>query len=146
MNSLVLDANVAVDWFCPSAEGDAYSLPLLALQADGVVRFQTPLHFDVEVARVLRKYHKRDRQIFSANWFSSCLQMLDLLELESVALGVNFTLLGQLSHAYNLDIPDVPYLHTARQLGVPLATRDAGLISACKAWNVEHWTPGVTAS
>lgn len=32
-------------------------------------------------------------------------------------------------------------LHLARTMELPLATRDPGLISACKRWNVLHWTP-----
>ena len=60
MNAVVLDTNVAVDWFIPSAEGDADSLPLETLQAEGKVSFYVPLHFDVEVVRVLRKHHMRN--------------------------------------------------------------------------------------
>ena len=25
---------------------------------------------------------------------------------------------------------------------LPMVSRDGGIISACKAWNVRHWTPG----
>ncbi len=141
MSALVLDANVAIDWFCPSVEGDAYSLPLEELQADGAISFHVPLHFDVEVVRILRKQHKNAPQKFSREWLHSSLELLDLMAITSVAMGVNFQMLGELAHSYSLDVPDVPYLHMARILELPIATRDKGIISACRAWNVLHWTP-----
>ena len=146
MNAVVLDTDVAVDWFIPSAEGDAYSLPLETLQAEGKVSFYVPLHFDVEVVRVLRKHHMRNSRRFPRQWLSSSLQVLDLMRIDSVAQGINFELLGELARTFNLDVPDVPFLSLARDRGLPIATRDTGLISACKAWNVLHWTPQVSAS
>ena len=44
-----------------------------------------------------------------------------------------------------LDAPDVPYFHLAREMAVPIATRDKAVIAACRAWNVEHWMSQVTA-
>ena len=35
--------------------------------------------------------------------------------------------------------------HLAREMAVPIATRDKAVIAACRAWNVEHWMPQVTA-
>lgn len=144
MNTLVLDASVAIDWFCPSKEGDAYSLPLEKLSSIGQVKFSVPLHFDVEVTRILRKLHKNQPQTFSRAWFQSSLEVLDLTEIDSIAQGVSFALLGELSIAYNLDVPDVPYFHLARTMELPIATRDRGIISACKVWKVLHWQPTVT--
>ncbi len=141
MNRIVLDANVAIDWFCPSKEGAAYSLPLEALSADGAVKFLVPLHFDVEVARILRKQHINRPTVFTLEWLRAALQLLDMMDIESIAQGVNFTLLGELAQSYNLDVPDVPYLHLARMLELPIASRDRGIVSACKAWHVQHWQP-----
>ena len=42
-----------------------------------------------------------------------------------------------------LDAPDVPYFHLAREMAVPIATRDKAIIAACRAWNVAHWMPQV---
>lgn len=141
MITLVLDASVAIDWFCISPEGSAYSRPLEDIAIDDRARFRVPLHFDVEVARTLRKQHKNHPQAYSRAWLTQALQILDRAPLDIVAQGINFALLGELSLAYNLDIPDVPYLHLARTMSLPIATRDRGLISACKAWHVEHWQP-----
>ncbi len=49
--------------------------------------------------------------------------------------------LGDLATAYGLTVYDVPYFHLARMIGVPIASRDRGIIAACKAWGVPHWQP-----
>ena len=141
MTHVVLDANVAIDWFAPSPEGEAYSRKLERLAVRHDLKFAVPLHFDIEVARILRKKHKRQPLIFSETWFKSSLQILDLASIQIVAQGLNFQILGDLSIAYNLDVPDVPYFHLARMMDTPIASRDRGIIAACKAWGVTHWQP-----
>ena len=145
MKTIVLDANVAVDWFYPSDEGDAYSLQLRNLASQDEVEFKTPLHFDVEVARTLRLHYKHNPRRFTRQWFELSLEVLDTMPIQSIAQGVNFAMLGALSRSFNLDVPDVPYLYLALTMDLPIATRDRGIISACKVWNVEHWTPAFTA-
>lgn len=139
MTRLVLDANVAIDWCINTPEGDAYSVPL----ADRITEFEflVPTHFDVEVVRVLRKRHKNDPDTYPEKWLNNALQVLDLIGVEFVMQGLNFEVLGQLSKTFSLNVPDVPYLHLARTMGLPLATRDKGLVSACKVWGVERWVP-----
>jgi len=63
------------------------------------------------------------------------------LPINVTAQGFNFSLLGELAKAYGLSVYDTPYLHLARNLDLPIATRDKGLIEACKRWNVLHWKP-----
>ena len=53
MSSIVLDANVAIDWHIQSTAGDAYSLPLWDLCETGDLRFCVPEHFHYEVSRIL---------------------------------------------------------------------------------------------
>ena len=141
MRAVVLDANAALDWFIPSEVGDAYSQPLAVIAGETGTRFRVPLHFDIEVARILVNRHKRDPQQFSAKWLAEALHVLDILPIDSVAPGINFKLLGELSKAYNLAVPDVPYFHLARMMEIPIASRDRGIVSACKAWHVQHWQP-----
>lgn len=130
-----------IDWFAPSLEGEAYSRKLERLAVRHDLKFAVPLHFDIEVARILRKKHKRQPLIFSGTWFKSSLQILDLASIQIVAQGLSFQILGDLSIAYNLDVPDVPYFHLARMMSIPIASRDRGIIAACKGWGVAHWQP-----
>lgn len=141
MSRIVVDANVALDWMIPSLEGDAYSGKVAQLAVEGDLELIVPLHFDVEVARVLRKRMKNNPKQFPKSWYEASLKALDVADFSVVAQGINFELLGKLSDAYNLDVPDVPYLHLARTLEIPLATRDSGIVSACQRWNVLHWQP-----
>ncbi len=141
MATIVLDANVAADWFLQSVEGEAYSRQLDPLTEVGTITFRVPIHFDIEVARVLRKYHMREPKSYSHEWLAQSLYVLDVTPIEFIAQGLNFQLLGDLSITYELDVSDVPYRHLVRTMGLPIATRDKKIISACKVWNVEHWSP-----
>lgn len=141
MSRLVLDANTAIDWFIVSDEGEAYSRHLEPLVQSGDIRFVVPLHFDVEVTGHLVKKHRQQPTQFTTNWLAESLKVLDLMPIDITALGVNFEALGGLSIAYSLAPYDVPYFHLARMLELPIATRDRGIISACKHWNVLHWQP-----
>jgi predicted nucleic acid-binding protein len=141
LSRIVIDANVALDWMIPSQQGNEYSLPLVEFSVNSGIEFLVPLHFDVEVTRVLRKQYKRNPDTFTKEWFDASLQALDAAEFQVVAQGINLELLGKLSEVYNLDVPDVPYFHLARTLEIPIATRDKGIITACNNWNVAHWSP-----
>ncbi len=143
MISVVLDANVALDWFIPSAPAAQYSAPLVSLALDASVRFHVPAHFDVEVVGQLVRHHRRSPTDFSEKWLNTALGVLDSLPIDTHAIGVNFEVLGNLCKAYNITAYDVPYLHLARMLEYPIASRDRGVLSACKAWNVDIWQPGL---
>jgi predicted nucleic acid-binding protein len=140
---LVLDANVALDWFLPSEIGSAYSNPLANEASQGKVRFHVPLHFDVEVCGQLVKSHRRKPEPYSKKWLDTCLDTLDVLPVDTHAIGVNFRVLGDLARAYGLTVYDVPYFHLARMLEIPIASRDRGIIAACKSWHVVHWQPNL---
>ena len=141
MNQLVLDSSAAIDWFVVTPEGEAYSRHLEALVNAGAVRFVVPLHFDIEVVGHLVKKHRGAPQQFPAPWLQAALQVLDALPIDITGMGMNFRLLGDLAKSFNLTPYDTPYFQLARQLEIPIVTRDRGIVSACKAWNVQHWQP-----
>jgi predicted nucleic acid-binding protein len=138
---VVLDANSAIDWFIVTEEGEAYSRHLEPLIYAGDIRLVVPLHFDVEVSAYLVRKQRQNKRKFTESWLTTCLDVLDVLPIEITAIGVNFRLLGDLSKAFNLSVYDTPYLQLARNMELPLVTRDRGLISACKQWNVLRWMP-----
>ena len=143
MNGVVLDANVALDWFLESDVGDIYSLALEALAEQGKVRFCVPEHFQIEVSRILIIRGRKGKTPLGEKWLESAPLSLDAAPIDTYAQGINFDLMGKLSKAYGLDAPDVPYFHLAREMAVPIATRDRAIIAACRTWNVEHWMPQV---
>lgn len=141
MRKIVLDASTAIDWFVPSVEGEAYSVKLVPLVKNGSVGFVVPLHFDVEVTGHLVKKTRQKPEVFTAAWLNSCLELMDVLPIEITAQGLNYSLLGKLAKSYNLTVYDAPYFHLARMLELPIASRDKGIVSACKHWDVLRWTP-----
>lgn len=140
----MLDATAAIDWFVISEEGESYSRHLEPLISSGEVRFVVPLHFDVEVVGHLVKKHRKLPALFPAAWLDTSLDILDALPIDITAVGMNFKLLGDLAKTFNLAPYDVPYFQLARVMGIPIVSRDRGVISACKQWNVPRWAPGVT--
>ena len=141
MTVLVVDANTVIDWFVVTEEGESYSRHLEPIINAGDCRLVVPLHFEIEVAAFLVKKHRQDKKTFSQEWLDTSLHILDLLPFQITAIGMDFKLLGKLAQSFNLTVYDTPYLQLARMMEVPLATRDGGLISACKAWHVERWIP-----
>jgi predicted nucleic acid-binding protein len=141
VSQLVIDANTVIDWFVVTIEGEAYSRHLEPVISAGDVQLVVPLHFDVEVVAHLVKKHRQDKRKFTKAWLDSSLNIMDLLPFEITALGVNFKLMGDLAKTFNLSVYDTPYFQLARVMGLPLATRDRGLIAACKQWHVERWQP-----
>ena len=103
-----------------------------------------PEHFPYEVARILvirGLKGGKDVAPMGSKWMHAALAELHKGPIDTYVVGINFELLGKLSESFNLDAPDVPYFHMARESGVPIATRDKGIIAACEQWHVEHWKP-----
>lgn len=129
---------------CKHPTGEAYSQPLLKLAQAGKVRFLVPEHFQYEVTRIIvMRALKGNKSVKpkGANWMNSTLQSLQDAPIDTFVVGINFVLLGKLAETVNLDAPDVPYFHLARESGIAIATRDTKIIQACDAWSVGHWVP-----
>lgn len=141
MIDLVVDANVAIDWFVASLPGEAYSVPLANTALDGHIQLHVPTHFSVEVCGQLLRQHRSKKDVYNAKWLENSLNALDSMRISIVAIGLTFKELSDLSKAYNLSGYDTPYFHLARMLEIPIASRDGGIISACKAWHVHRWLP-----
>lgn len=56
-------------------------------------------------------------------------------------MGLSFKELADVAIAYNMSAYDTQYFHLARMLELPIASRDRGVISACKRWDVLRWQP-----
>lgn len=140
MIHLVLDASTAIVWFVLTPEGEGYSRHLTTLAAAGQVRFSVPLYFDVEVPGYLVKKHRQRPAEFTQQWLDDALTTLDALRIDIVGQGFNFALLGKLAQSYGLSGYDVPYFQLAREMDIPIASRDRGIAAACRTWHVERWT------
>jgi hypothetical protein len=95
------------------------SLGLEALAERGNVRFHVPEHFQIEVSRILIIRGRKGKAPRGEKWLESALLSLDAAPIDTYAQGINFDLMGKLSKAYGLDVPDVPYFHLAREMVLP---------------------------
>lgn len=141
MSDLVIDACVAIDWFIPSEPGEIYSVPLVEMAYSGKVRVHVPVNFSVEVCGQLLRHHRRSPETYTANWLSHSVKALDAMRISTHVIGLSFKELTDVANAYNLSAYDTAYFHLARLLELPIATRDRGILSACKQWDVLRWSP-----
>ena len=134
MTDFVLDCFVAMSW-CFEDEADAYSDRVLDLLAEG--EGHVPNLWLLEVANVLIMAERRGRlaEADSAN-FIELLRSLPIVvdeEASSQAIG---PILAS-SRAYGLTSYDAAYLELAMRQGLPLATHDKSLRTACKKSGVK---------
>jgi len=124
---IVLDANVAVDWFLPNMNAVA-SAALDLVVADSAV---VPALWRWEVQDVLRRLQLAGKLTQPVDFIRA--------ELRELPLSVDDGLTGlfgdeaTLATRFNLSVHDAAYLELAIRLHVPLATNDRGLSVAVKA-------------
>ena len=121
---IVLDANVAVDWFLPNMN-DVASPALDLVVADGAV---VPALWRWEVQDVLRRLDLAGKLTQSVDVICGELRELPISvddELTSV-----FGDEAAVSTRYNLTVYDAAYLELAIRLHAPLATNDQSLVAA----------------
>jgi predicted nucleic acid-binding protein len=129
--AVVIDANVAVDWFLPS-RSRVSDLALDALVVDGAI---VPALWRWEVQDVLRRLDLNKRLTQSPERVR-----LELRELPIVVdSGLTSVFGGEaaLADRYGLSVYDAAYLELALRVGAPLATNDSSLATAAKAAGLE---------
>jgi predicted nucleic acid-binding protein len=128
---IVIDANVAIDWFLP-ARNDVAEIALDRVVSGGAV---VPALWRWEVQDVLRRLSVAGRLKKPVELIRNELRELqiaiddDLLSLFGDELAV--------STRYGLSVYDASYLELALRLRIPLATNDRALAEAAKAASVE---------
>ena len=133
---IVLDASVAVEWFLPGGgPGQRYSETILERISAGALFPAVPDLWHYELGSVLVAA-KRDKRI-SASKLQSSRVMLRELEFETLAIELDAAEIVDLGLRYHLQGYDVVYFELARRLGVPIATLDSGIRTACGIFRVK---------
>ena len=133
---VVLDANVAVEWFLPSAN-DVASRALDLVVADGAM---VPALWRWEVQDVLHRLHLAGKLTAPVESIRA--------ELRELPIAVDHELTGLFGNEaavaarFSLSVYDAAYLELAIRLHVPLATNDRGLAAAAKAAKLPAVTRG----
>lgn len=130
---IVIDANVAVDWFL-AAPSDAAEAALDAVVSAGAT---VPALWRWEVQDVLRRLHLAGRLTKSVDFIRTELRELP------IAVDNELTRLfgdeAALAARYRLTVYDAAYLELALRLHAPLATTDKALAAAARAANVPRF-------
>jgi predicted nucleic acid-binding protein len=133
---VVLDASVAVEWFLPGGgPGQRYAEKMLGRISAGDLLPAVPDLWHYEIGSVLVAA-KRDRRM-SASVLQSCQATLRGLEFETLALELEAAEVIDLGLRYHLQGYDVVYFELARRLGIPIATVDGGIKTACGVFRVK---------
>jgi predicted nucleic acid-binding protein len=133
---IVLDASVAIEWFLPSGgPRQRYAAGVLERISAGELSAAVPDLWHYELGSVLVAA-KRDKRISAARLRTSQ-ATLSALEFETLALELDAAQVVDLALRYHLQGYDVVYFELARRLGVPVATLDGGMRTACAIFHVE---------
>lgn len=133
---IVLDASVAVEWFLPAeSAGRKYAESVLERIGSGELLPLVPDLWNYEVGSVLVAA-KRDKRI-SATKLGASKATLRALAFETLAIELDATEIIELALRYHLQGYDVVYFELARRLGVPIATLDGGIRTACDRFRVK---------
>lgn len=133
---IVLDASVAVEWFLPGGgPGQRYAEGILERISAGELFPAVPDLWHYELGSVLVAA-KRDKRISAAKLGASQ-ATLRALEFETLAVELDAADVVDLGLRYHLQGYDVVYFELARRLGVPVATLDGGMRTACGIFRVK---------
>ena len=133
---VVLDASVAVEWFLPGGgPSQRYAERILGRIGAGDLLPAVPDLWHYELGSVLVAA-KRDKRI-SASELRTCQATLRELEFETLALELDAAEVIDLGLRYHLQGYDVIYFELARRLGIPIATIDGGMKTACGVFRVK---------
>ncbi len=130
MSDFVLDASVALSLYLPASTAQKdYSAKVLTLIQNGAVP-AVPFLWIQEVGSSLIKA-RRARGITLAT-FNRAVNELDSILYETHSIAYGIADLVRLAKAYNLQGYDAVYFDLAKRLGIPMASVDRGIRSACK--------------
>lgn len=126
---IVIDASVALAW-CLDDESNEYADKVQESVVDG--GGIAPSHWPLEVANALLNAERRGR--IEVNGAASASRLLDRFGVEVVPIELTTATWGILdtARAHGLTVYDAAYLDLARFRGIPLATLDERLRSACQ--------------
>ncbi len=133
MNRLVLDCSVTMAW-CFEDQADDHSRAALDALAKAEVLVPGIWALEVANALVVAERRKKLTQAESLR-FVALLEGLSIATDSRAAVQALSSTLP-LARAYNLSAYDAAYLELALREGVPLATRDAGLVRAARSSGV----------
>ena len=132
--SLVIDASMTIAWLFSDERSDAPQKILRRVAAEGAL---VPSLWRLEIANVLRNAVRQKR--CNTGYATRCLERLGRLQIivDAETDRHAWSQTHLLSNEHDLTLYDAAYLELALRRSRPLASRDAALIKAAKAADVE---------
>jgi predicted nucleic acid-binding protein len=136
---LVLDASVLLAcWLPETAESRAYAEAVLRDDRGGYT-FHAPLVFEVEVAAGLMRAMRARR--ITLETMHAALDVIEAVGVVVHSYPYTSRALIDIAGRHHLQVSDALYFHLAKSYGLPLATLDGGLRTACRAHGVKLFAP-----
>ncbi len=131
----VIDASVVLAWCFEDEASDEADLVLARLEREPAI---APAHWPLEIANALRTAERRGR--IDVSEFPRLRSLLSALPVEVVPVELTTAVWGALETAmkYDLTAYDAVYLDLAAIRGLPLATVDGSLRTACARAGIER--------
>jgi predicted nucleic acid-binding protein len=125
--AIVIDANIAIDWFLENPSEIASNALDTVVHRSAIV----PALWRWEVGDVLRRLHASGRITKPVDYIRAELRQLPIaVDDELSSMFGNEALVAS---RYGLTVYDAAYLELALRLGAPLSTTDNALVAAAKA-------------
>jgi len=126
-SELVVDCSIALAWYAKD-ERTAFTEQLLA--AFGDVTYFAPALWRLEFVNSMMSAQRRGRM--SAERLHEALREASMLPILFEPLNLSVAEVGRRAREHSLTPYDLVYFELARRRGIPLATRDRALVSACR--------------
>lgn len=139
--TFVLDASVALAWVLSDEDASIvdYARAVLEALRAGKASAVVPDVWHAEVAGVLARRLRAGA--LSTQAFNEALQLFEHLQFDAHRQAYTLRAILELALRYRLQPIDALYLQLSRELELPIATVDRGLLSAAKAHGVALVTP-----
>src|SRR5687768_1679801 len=124
---LVVDNSIALAWYA-NDERTPFTEQLLA--AFGDVTYFAPALWRLEFANAMMSAQRRGRM--SAERLHEALREASMLPILFEPLNLSVAEIGRRAREHALTPYDLVYFELARRRGIPLATRDRALVTACR--------------
>lgn len=134
----VLDASVALAWFFPdSTKNHAYAFSVFDyIRSEGAIAVVPDLfHYEVGSFLIRRRRDKAAR--FGAAKLAGAIGVLNSFEMIVHYPAITYEQVVNLAETFHVQGKDVPYVSLARSEGLPIATLDRGIRSACRELKIE---------
>lgn len=130
MSDFVLDASVSLAWYLPATSAqDAYAGKVMTLIRNGAIPAVPSLWIHEMGARLIKAQRSKLITLAALN---KSVSELEAIPYDTHHIAYSVGMLVKAAKGYHLQGYDAVYFDLAKRLGIPIASVDRGIRSACK--------------